>query len=88
MAKRLSEIVQNMHPLTRPTLKNWARMAVSPTGVRDFANAVAEDLNLTEDSCGAFLKYSGTLFDAGKYLLYGLTAGALLYQNVIQKIIE
>jgi hypothetical protein len=43
MAKRLSEIVQNMHPLTRPTLKNWARMAVSPTGVRDFANAVAED---------------------------------------------
>ena len=47
--KTLREIAKDMHPLTRLTLRNWARMALYPTGVRDFTCAVAEDLNLKDN---------------------------------------
>lgn len=77
-----------MHPRTRPTLENWARMTVHPTGVRDFAQAVAEDLDLTKSAVGKLLRYSGTLFDGGKYLLYGMCAGSLIYHNLIKPLIN
>ena len=84
MAETLTQIAQKMHPLTRPNLRNWARMALSPTGVRDFGNAVAEDLNLTGSPVGQFLKYSGTLFDGAKYFLYGLLPGTIIYQHIVK----
>lgn len=48
MEKKLSEMVQDFHPLTRPTLKNCVRMIVYPKGVSDFTNAFVEDLNIRE----------------------------------------
>jgi hypothetical protein len=84
MAETLTQIAQKMHPLTRLNLRNWTRMVLYPTGVRDFGSAVAEDLNLTDSPVGQFLKYSGTLFDGAKYFLYDLLPGTIIYQHFLK----
>ncbi len=87
MMETLKQMIQKMHPLTRPTLKNWGRMAAHPTGIRDFGIATAEDLNVSERVEGKLLKYSGTFADGVKYFIYGQIAGTLIYQSLIERLL-
>ena len=88
MTGSLTQTINEMHPRTRPTMGNWARMAFYPTGVRDFGIAVSQDLNLTKSVVGGLLKYSGTLLDGAKCLLYGAIVGRVTYQTLISKLLE
>ncbi|MEI7719215.1 MAG: hypothetical protein WCI72_05085 [archaeon] len=81
MAKTLKQIIEDIHPLARPTLRNVARMSLYPTGIMDFGDAVAEDLKLKNSQVGNLLKYSGALCDVAKYLFYGFAIGSLIYKN-------
>jgi hypothetical protein len=84
----MSKLTESMHPRSRPNLENFARMVAHPTGVRDFTNAVAEDLNLTKDKVGNLLRFSGTLFDSAKYFLYGAAVGTIVYESLIKQFIN
>lgn len=84
----VDRIIVNMHPRTRPTLGNLARMMIHPTGVRDFTVGVRDDLNLEGTRTGKFLVDSGTFYDGAKYFMGGLLLGSIAYHNIIEGVLQ
>ena len=82
-------ITEGTHPLTRPTFRNCGRIAIHPTGIRDFSRALRDDLNQQNTITGKFLVGSAMGADLAKYFFYGVTMGAGIYQvaeSLIDKI--
>ena len=85
----LKDINDRIHPLTRCSLKNIVRMGFHPTGIRDFALAVRDDLNIEGTIASKFLTSTGTLSDIAKNFCYGAIVGSTMYhitENLIKQI--
>ena len=81
MGKTLKQIIENIPPLAKHTLKNVTRISFYPTGIMDFAKDVVEDSRLKNGQMGNLLIYSGALGDVAKYLAYGFAIGSIIYKN-------